>query len=430
MERTIVLKSISECIESLVFCDKEDEVLIQSIEYKIAGLYYSIGQWSSAFSFFMRASGRKTNLKDIKYNSLLFCCLCLLKQGNRLNSAKALALHAINLMNSRPEAYFIISKIYMELKMYLESYTIVNDCIDRLSIKDFKPIEPLLEYPGFYGLVYQLAISSWYVGRSEQCRIALQKIKHMKDVDIEDAYKTSIQDIMSRIGSTKNTFTMYNKNSDFEKLKVKFNGSDTIESNFSQTYQDLFVLTMLNGKSNGVFLEVGAADPFYGSNTALLEQKFGWNGISIDIKEEEIAKFKGKRNCTAIVKDALCTNYDKLLSAYTDVTDIDYLQLDCEPPENTLKILLSIPFEKYRFAVITFEHDYFCDFNGTVREKSRAILHSHGYELVVSDVAPDDRGTYEDWWVHPELVHTENKDKIKNVTNQVNRASDILLYKK
>ena len=34
--------------------------------------------------------------------------------------------------------------------------------------------------------------------------------------------------------------------------------------------QDMFVLTVLNGKTNGTYLEIGSGDPFIGSNTALL----------------------------------------------------------------------------------------------------------------------------------------------------------------
>ena len=39
----------------------------------------------------------------------------------------------------------------------------------------------------------------------------------------------------------------YRKN-EWEKLKYKFPGSERIEENFSQAHQDIFVLTMLNGK--------------------------------------------------------------------------------------------------------------------------------------------------------------------------------------
>ena len=50
-------------------------------------------------------------------------------------------------------------------------------------------------------------------------------------------------------------------------------GYETIEKNFSQAFQDLFVLTMLNGKKNGIFIEIGAYNGQEISNTFLLEKK-------------------------------------------------------------------------------------------------------------------------------------------------------------
>jgi len=37
---------------------------------------------------------------------------------------------------------------------------------------------------------------------------------------------------------------------DFERLRKKFLGAENIKENYSQSMQDLFVLTMLNGKKN------------------------------------------------------------------------------------------------------------------------------------------------------------------------------------
>lgn len=40
----------------------------------------------------------------------------------------------------------------------------------------------------------------------------------------------------------------------YESLKTKFAGASTIKRNFSQCYQDMFVLTMLDGKKRDNFL--------------------------------------------------------------------------------------------------------------------------------------------------------------------------------
>jgi len=47
----------------------------------------------------------------------------------------------------------------------------------------------------------------------------------------------------------------------------------------SQIRQDLFVISELNFKRNGFFVEFGAANGIDLSNTYLLETEFGWTGI-------------------------------------------------------------------------------------------------------------------------------------------------------
>ena len=69
---------------------------------------------------------------------------------------------------------------------------------------------------------------------------------------------------------------------EFKDLKVKFNGLESIDKNYSESFQDIFVLQCFNGKKNGTYLEIGAGNPISGNNTYLLSDKFGWEGLSID----------------------------------------------------------------------------------------------------------------------------------------------------
>ena len=85
----------------------------------------------------------------------------------------------------------------------------------------------------------------------------------------------------------------YDRNK-LSKLKYKFKGIETIDQNYSQSFQDMFILSMLNGKKKGTFLEIGAHDPVFISNTYLLESKFDWCGISIDIADCDFSKRKAK----------------------------------------------------------------------------------------------------------------------------------------
>jgi hypothetical protein len=68
------------------------------------------------------------------------------------------------------------------------------------------------------------------------------------------------------------------------------------------------------------------------------------------------------------------------------------LTVDLEPPSLTLEVLYKIPFDKFRFSVITFEHD---SYRGTeVLVESRKIFEKHNYKLVINNV-----NRQEDWWI-------------------------------
>jgi len=182
----------------------------------------------------------------------------------------------------------------------------------------------------------------------------------------------------------------------------------------------MFILTMLNGKRNGTYFEIGAADPFYGSNTALLEE-FGWTGTSLEIKKEEVDKFKQSRKNTIVHCDATMYDYSKL-TGY-----IDYLQVDCEPPKTTFEILKMIPFDQCQFGVITFEHDYYADITKTYRTLSRNYLLSKGYLLVATNIAPDDASAYEDWYVHPKHIDSEIIKIMLNADDTTKNAEKYML---
>ena len=68
----------------------------------------------------------------------------------------------------------------------------------------------------------------------------------------------------------------------------------------AQLSQDLFVLYFTKMKKNGFFVEIGAADGFFLSNTFLLENKQNWNGIVVEPLIGWHAKLKKNRNCRSI----------------------------------------------------------------------------------------------------------------------------------
>lgn len=230
-----------------------------------------------------------------------------------------------------------------------------------------------------------------------------------------------VQSNITSLGSGPDPFLRYHKGF-YDQLRYKFPGAENIEKNYSQTYQDMFVLTMLNGKRNGTYFEIGAADPYYGSNTALLEE-FGWTGTSLEIKEEEVTKFNSVRKNKATLVDATKFNYNTLSG------HIDYLQVDCEPPSTTFEILKMIPFHQCTFGVITFEHDYYADITKSFRELARHYLLSRGYILVASNIAPNETSAYEDWFVHPKYVDNKIFKTMLAADDTIKNAEKYMLGK-
>jgi len=102
---------------------------------------------------------------------------------------------------------------------------------------------------------------------------------------------------------------------------------------------------------------------------------------------------------------------------------IDYLQIDIDPANTSYNVLLSIPFWKNKFRVITFEHDFYTREFDDIRDKSRKYLKSFGYELIVSNISPNNNNPYEDWWIHPELVDAKIVDNLKSI-KEINYCED------
>ena len=188
----------------------------------------------------------------------------------------------------------------------------------------------------------------------------------------------------------------------YENLKTKFAGAENIENNWSQSMQDIFVMSMLDGKRNGVYVEIGADQPRVISNTYLLENNFDWSGISFELDADKVAFFNTIRENKCLCEDATLYNYKSLFEELNYPKQIDYLQLDIDPAEGTLRALKALPLDDYRFSVITYETDVYSS-GADIQDEQIEILESHGYQLVAKNVKCEGN-PYEDWWVDPAIV--------------------------
>ena len=197
----------------------------------------------------------------------------------------------------------------------------------------------------------------------------------------------------------------------------------------SQLSQDLFVIYFSGGKKDGFFLEIGACDGFYLSNTLGLE-RYGWKGIISEPSSVWYDKIK-KRKCIISKKavfsesglklkfeevkkypelSGLKENLDKdnnhhlrneantvevetislndLIGQNTSNKNIDYISIDTEGSE--YEILKNFDFKKYNIEIFTVEHNF-------IEKKRKAIfnlLSSNNYLRVFTNISQ-----WDDWYI-------------------------------
>ena len=390
--------------------------------YALAKWYENQGHTAPAHTYYLRAAER-TEDNLLSYSALIRASFCYKSQGSRDATEKVLLENALNFLPQRPEAYYFLSLLYERKQEWQNAYTYANLGLQQ---EDIEPIIP--EFQGNHLLIFQKAVAAWWWGKSQESRDLFQLLSTYYLNVLDENHKRSVEENISRLGLTSQSQgeITYNKEK-YNSLRFKFEGSQNIEKNYSQILQDIFVLSVLNGKKDGKFLEVGGANPFERNNTALLEQSFGWTGVSIELNPDFANEYvRARKNTKVLCTDALTVNYEQLMQEEFDTEIIDYLQLDIEPTRNTFEVLLSIPFDKYKFAVITYEHDYYVDISKSYRDKSRRYLQAIGYELLVTDLSPDGVSNFEDWWVHPDLVDEKIKNIMKDTSTKIKNVNDYM----
>lgn len=398
----------------------------ENANFNLGAYFYENGHFASALSFFLRSAEYGQD-EDVIYEALIMVSKCLANLGRRRESEKTALLNAISYNPKRFEAYIYLSYFYEQSQDYFNCYAMAK-IADSLFMEKDLIFLPKTEK---YKVEFQVGFSAWWVGKFKECRSIMFKLANdYTEGKYEDTYKQQIQANITRLGSG-DEFVMYNKN-DLSRYKYDFEGIDSVVKNYSQCFQDMFILTLLNGKKNGTYLEIGSADPYKGNNTYLLESSFEWMGMGLEILYDEVQKYNANRTNKCILGNALNIDYDALLEQmakqYKTENCFDYLQIDCEPPNVSLQILKKIPFDRYKFGIITFEHDYYADIDKSIREQSRQYLESQGYVLVIGNVSMNDYCPYEDWWVHPDLVSEEKYIKILEAKKEVVNIKKHLIF--
>jgi hypothetical protein len=379
------------------------------------GLYYeSLGQTAAALSFFLRCA-ELTESDLLAYEALLKTHKCIATQTRRPVWEKEQLMIAMTHMPKRPEAYFLLSQWHSHREEWTEAhyYAVTGQ---KICDFDAPSLNSDVGYVGHWGLKFQEAFTCWWRGLREHSIELWKELYVDPNIDNEEYFTVILNNLKNfNVLPTEHDPIVY-VGEKFKELqsRMRFAGCKRIDHTNSQALQDLFVLRCWENKHKGTYLEIGGGKPYSGNNTALLEHKNKWKGLSIDLHQPYVDEWnKSLRDNPIIREDAVHLNYLDLIKEYKLGTEIDYLSIDIDPAYQSLEVLKRIPFEEIKFGVITFEHDHYNDSTRKVRKLSRNILESHGYILVAGNISMDENCPFEDWWVHPHLINEETIEQIK-----------------
>ena len=398
--------------------------------YVLAREYDRLEQGSAAFGFYLRAAdmspGKTFEEKWLQYKCMILGSFIYDRNGNRGYSVEGLLKIAIETLPERPEAYYFLAKYkqdrddWREALMYSAiGISQIKDCqFGMESCKVGEAPDNDVGYPGDDVLRLLYARAKWKTdGRDESKNLAFD-LKYKKNLPKSVDKKATELLEMHGYPSTLAYTTDLKKNYVF-----RFDGIDEIKNNYSRHFQDMFVLSALDGKRNGSFVELGSGHPELFNNTKLLEENFGWKGISVDNSERLCHIFSRKRSTGIILEDASQLDYRVLFKQQCFDQRIDFLRINAE--RASIEALKKIPFDKHEFGVIQFQHNAVW-WGSEFREESRRLLSQIGYVLLVNDVAVDPKSPYEDWWVHPLVAKSKQNMK---TSKKINFAWDYMIEK-
>lgn len=162
----------------------------------IAEEYANIGQTASAVSFYLRTAeyGYKTHPQHV-YASLLKSSSCFATQTNRKHTVLNLILKAIAYAPQRPEAWLYLSQWYEREQKWQESYTAAEVGLS-FAKKKIKVLPLETAYLGEYTLVFQKAVSAWWVGRKDE---SIDLFEDLKNQPIAPNYLAAVLSNLSKI---------------------------------------------------------------------------------------------------------------------------------------------------------------------------------------------------------------------------------------
>jgi hypothetical protein len=196
---------------------------------------------------------------------------------------------------------------------------------------------------------------------------------------------------------------------------------------YSDCKQDAFVANILNFLKHGTYLDIGGCHSALSNNSYYFDNNLDWKGVCVELNSVYNESYNNRKNCKFLNTDATLINYKEIFNQNNIPDIIDYMSLDVDTA--SLDVLKILPFDEYKFKVITIEHDAYL-YGDTYRRPQREILTSNGYTLLCANVYVENHGDcgkqlreFEDWWIHPEFF---NNDLITKLTCDGSSPTSIL----
>lgn len=170
------------------------------VNFAMGQEYEAMGQTGSAISFYLRTAERSAT--DVQqYEALLRMALCFEKQKTRDDTESVILQKAICLLPRRPEAYFLLARLYEWRKMWHESYFVATTGLNMVDY-NVAPLATDVQYPGNYGILFQKAVAAWWVGACEESREYFYYLK--TNYNMSDMFARAANDNLSKLGLPKN----------------------------------------------------------------------------------------------------------------------------------------------------------------------------------------------------------------------------------
>lgn len=172
------------------------------LNFDVAREYLEQGQTASAVSFFLRCAEYgvdepKADSGHYVYASLCAIANCFDTQSGREFSVSNTLLQAIAYDDTLPHAYFLLARFHEKANNWQECYTMATLGLSWSYENAIKDIDIELGYEGEYCLIFEKAVSAWWIGRKQE---SLDLLRSLKDNDsLSPIYKQSVIDNLIKL---------------------------------------------------------------------------------------------------------------------------------------------------------------------------------------------------------------------------------------